>query len=61
MSDRAYVSLGWWLFVGCAAFFVWASARSGDLLALIGSILFMAGNVAFLIPHLRHSRGDLDE
>ena len=51
MSNRAWELIGWWLFVACAAFFIIASARSGDILALIGSVLFMAANVAFLVPY----------
>lgn len=49
-SDRGWQLIGWWLFVACAAFFIASAARSGDPLALIGSVLFMAANAAFLAP-----------
>ena len=53
MTDRFWTLAGWWLFVVCAAFFIAASWRAGDMLALAGSVFFMAANVAFLIPHYR--------
>ena len=53
MSDRFFNMAGWWLFVICAAFFIVASARAGDVLALAGSVAFMAANVSFLIPFYR--------
>ncbi|MGF1553146.1 MAG: hypothetical protein ACFBWO_11715 [Paracoccaceae bacterium] len=53
MKDWTLVACGWWLFVTSAAFFVLAALRAGDLLATLGSLAFMAANVAFLIPHYR--------
>jgi hypothetical protein len=53
LTDRQWTLTGWWLFVVCAAFFIVASARSGDLISLIGSTAFMAANIAFLIPFYR--------
>ena len=53
LSDRQWSLAGWWLFVLCAALFIAASARSGDLIALAGSIAFMSANIAFLIPFYR--------
>ena len=58
IPDRTFVLIGWWLFVVCAAFFIVSSARSGDLIALIGSVAFMAANIAFLIPFYRSSSHD---
>jgi hypothetical protein len=55
MTDRQWTLTGWWLFVICAAFFIVASARSGDLIALLGSVAFMSANIAFLIPFYRAS------
>jgi hypothetical protein len=55
LTDRQWTLTGWWLFVVCAAFFIVASARSGDLIALIGSVAFMSANIAFLIPFYRAS------
>ena len=53
LTDRQWILTGWWLFVVCAVFFIAASARSGDLIALLGSIAFMSANIAFLIPFYR--------
>ena len=53
LTDRQWTLTGWWLFVVCAAFFIVASARSGDLIALLGSVAFMAANISFLIPFYR--------
>ena len=58
IPDRIFVLTGWWLFVVCAALFIVSSARSGDLIALIGSGAFMAANIAFLIPFYRRSSRD---
>ncbi len=55
LTDRQWTLTGWWLFVVCAGFFIVASARSGDLIALIGSAAFMSANIAFLIPFYRAS------
>lgn len=56
MSDRGLVILGWWLFVACAVFFIIAAARAGDWVSLAGSVLFMAANIAFLIPFYRRKK-----
>jgi hypothetical protein len=53
MTNRQWTLVGWWLFIVCAGFFIVASWRAGDLLSLIGSIAFMAANIAFLIPFYR--------
>lgn len=53
MTNRFFNGAGWWLFVVCAALFIVASARAGDMLALAGSVAFMAANVSFLIPFYR--------
>lgn len=54
MTDRSWNLTGWWLFIVCAMLFILASARAGDILALVGSVAFMAANVAFLVPYYRH-------
>ena len=53
LTDRQWTLTGWWLFVICAGFFIIASARSGDLIALLGSGAFMAANISFLVPFYR--------
>ncbi len=55
MSDRFFNGAGWWLFVVCAALFIVASMRAGDMLALAGSAAFMAANISFLVPFYRRS------
>ena len=65
---RAWTLTGWWLFVilkagDCAGFFIIASINARDPFALLGSLFFMAGNIAaFLFPYYQpvatfHSRG----
>jgi hypothetical protein len=44
---------GWCLFIASAVFFVASTARSGDLLGLIGSLLFLFACIVFLMPYLR--------
>ncbi len=53
IPDRTFILAGWWLFVVCAGFFIVASARSGDVIALLGSSAFMSANISFLIPFYR--------
>jgi hypothetical protein len=49
-SDLNYQLGGWALFVLCAAMFIVSSLKSGDLLLLFGSIVFLAACILFLIP-----------
>ena len=56
LSNRQCTLLGWWLFVACAAFFIAASWRAGDMVALTGACLFMAANISFMIPFYRRPR-----
>jgi hypothetical protein len=53
LTNRQCTLLGWWLFVACAVFFIAAAWRAGDPLALIGSLCFMAANIAFMVPFYR--------
>lgn len=55
MSERTYLLTGWVLFIVSAGFFIAASWRAGDALALIGSFFFLIACFAFLIPIL-HDR-----
>ncbi len=50
MNERLYHIVGWLLFVCSALGFIASSVRTGDMAGLIGSVLFLAGCVAFLIP-----------
>jgi len=58
LTNRQWTLTGWWLFVVCAALFIVASWRSGDVIALLGSVAFMAANIAFLVPFYRSSLRD---
>jgi hypothetical protein len=48
---------GWLLFVLSALGFLAAAVRSGDGLAILGSVLFLFACFAFLVPLIRQ-RGD---
>ena len=43
-------SIGWALFVVCSLFYIASAVRAGDLLSLLGGVLFFLGCVAFIIP-----------
>ncbi len=47
--------LSWWLFLACAVVFTVASIRVGDALFTIGSVLFLAACVVFLVGRDRSS------
>ena len=53
MSDSGFQKLGWWLFVACAVFFIWAGIRAGDLVTILGSLFFLGANIAFMVPVYR--------
>jgi hypothetical protein len=44
------------LFILCAAFFILSSIRSGDMLALSGSLIFLIACGFFLVPLVRAMR-----
>lgn len=52
MSGRSE-RVGWLLFIISAVFFTVSSLRSGDLLALGGSLFFLVACFFFLAPHWR--------
>ncbi len=54
--ERNYHLVGWVLFLVCAVFFIASAAASGDLLYLIGSILFFVACIAFVIPLVSEKR-----
>ena len=41
--------LSWWLFLACAVFFLIGSIAIGDVLFIIGSALFLAACLVFLV------------
>jgi hypothetical protein len=48
--DKNFQLWGWLLFLACAGFFLASAIASGDIPSLIGSIIFLAGCVVFIIP-----------
>lgn len=56
--ERKFHLWGWLLFIACAGFFIAASIRANDMLGLAGSIIFLVGCVAFIIPLTMRSRQD---
>ncbi len=48
--------MSWWLFVACALFFTVGSIRAGDPLFTIGSLLFLAACLLFLVGRGRQTR-----
>jgi hypothetical protein len=54
--ERTYHLVGWVLFLVCAAFFIASAVRSGDLLYLIGSIIFFVACISFVIPLVSNRR-----
>jgi hypothetical protein len=56
MSDRTVHILGWVLFIFSAVGFIVSGLKSGDLAALIGSVLFLIACLVFLLPLVRSPR-----
>ncbi len=48
-KDR-YALAGWLLFILCAVFYLASSLKNHDLLAVIGSGLFLIACLVFLVP-----------
>ena len=48
--EIAFHLWGWILFIICAGFFIASSAKDGNMLGLIGSIIFFIACVFFIIP-----------
>jgi len=51
---------GWLLFIASALFFLAASIRAGDILAIIGSLAFLLACFVFLVPLVSHLRNKGD-
>jgi hypothetical protein len=54
-KSSRYELCGWLLFVFSAIFFISSSIRAGDLLSLLGGILFLIACFVFIIPLLSKS------
>ena len=50
INQNRFQLLGWVLFVFSALFFISSSLRAGDLVSLIGGLLFLFACIVFLIP-----------
>jgi len=48
--ERKYQLAGWILFIVCAIFFIASSLKNKDMLAFIGSVIFLIACIVFLIP-----------
>lgn len=51
---------GWLLFLGCAVFFIASAVKGGDILGLVGSVIFLVGCVFFIIPLMTGGNQDED-
>ena len=49
-KEKVYHLAGWLLFLVCAFFFIAQSLTDNNLFGLSGSIIFLIGCIAFLIP-----------
>jgi len=61
MSERTIRRLGlggWLLFVVSAIFFTLSALRSGDLLGLLGALVFLIACFVFLVPYLAPGSGE---
>ena len=56
-SVRTLELLGWVLFVVSSLFFISSSLKSGDVLSLVGGLLFFVACIVFLIPLFRKDGG----
>ncbi|MGD1877307.1 MAG: hypothetical protein ACFB13_07380 [Kiloniellaceae bacterium] len=59
-TKRRFETAGWVLFIVSAAFFIAASWRAGDMLALAGSVFFFLACFVFLVPLHGHRVPDED-
>ncbi len=50
INQHRFQLLGWVLFIFSALFFITSSIRAGDLVSLIGGLLFLFACIVFLIP-----------
>ena len=53
MRNQTLNLIGWILFVFSAIAFISSSLRSGDMVGLVGAVLFLVACFVFLIPYVR--------
>ena len=51
-SKHKFETAGWVIFVWSALFFLAATIKSGDTLSIVGSALFLAACIVFMVPLL---------
>ncbi|MEA3358850.1 MAG: hypothetical protein U9R17_05515 [Thermodesulfobacteriota bacterium] len=52
-QEVKYHFAGWVVFVICAVLFIASSLKSGDILMLVASIVFLAACIIFIIPLIK--------
>ncbi len=59
--DKRFHLWGWGLFLACAGFFIASGIMTGDLLSVIGSVIFLVGCVIFIVPLVSRGKRDKGE
>ena len=59
--ERKYHLWGWGLFLVCAGFFIASGITNGDLLSVIGSVIFLIGCLVFIVPLVSRGNRNKDE
>lgn len=52
-NDLIYHLIGWVLFIVCAVLYLAAGLRTGDVLTIVGSVVFLVACFVFLVPVIR--------
>lgn len=60
-TKRRIETAGWFLFILSAVFYIAASWRAGDMLALTGSVFFFLACFVFLVPLHGHRVPDPED
>lgn len=58
MRNETINIIGWILFVFSALAFIASSLRAGDMVGLVGGVLFLVACLIFLIPFFRGDSGE---
>jgi Na+/proline symporter len=53
MSERNFISAGWWGYFICAVIYVIGGIRAGDWITILGSLFFLIATISFMVPHYR--------
>ena len=53
MSNRGFITAGWWGYFICAVIYVIGGIRAGDWITIIGSLFFLIATICFMVPHYR--------